>query len=41
MCTYCFRASIAAFTRLGKKKTKQTNKKNKNKKKTLVNNYFE
>ena len=40
MCTYCFRASIAAFTRLGKKK--QTNKqKKKNKKKTLVNNYFE
>ena len=39
MCTYCFRASIAAFTRLGKKKNKQTNKKTK--KKTLVNNYFE
>ena len=39
MCTYCFRASIAAFTRLGKKTNKQTNKKTK--KKTLVNNYFE
>ena len=34
MCTYCFRASIAAFTRLGKKK--QTNKqKNKKQKKDI------
>ena len=41
MCTYCFRASIAAFTRLGKKKTNKQTKKQKNKKKTLVNNYFE
>ena len=34
MCTYCFRASIAAFTRLGKK-NKQTNKQKKKQKKDI------